>query len=113
MIYTIEHVYEEFKVFPKDGNGDPLKNEDGMPIMFYVRRLFVVLTHKPSGEQVVFKHYKHRGRWFWADERRSEGGSVKEEYVIEEIARMAFGKAENKARKLVRTALATIPASAK
>lgn len=89
-MYTCSVVSESFRIFPKNK-----KNET---IVIPVVRTVFTLRHR-SGEEITFRRSFHRGEWKWSDSRIK--GTVSQEYVIEEMARMMFRGDVNQAIDLV------------
>ncbi len=81
---------EAFRIFPK--------NKQGETIVVQIIRTIFTLRHK-SGEEVSFRRFLHLGKWKWGDSRIK--GSISEDHVITEIARMMFNGDASKAIDLI------------
>lgn len=89
-MYTCSVKFESFRVFPK--------NKKGETIVVPVIRTVFTLRHR-TGEEITFRRFLYRKEWKWGDSRIK--GSISENHVVSEIARMMFGGDENKAVDLI------------
>ena len=87
--YTVATESEEFRIYPT--------NRFGETIPVTINRKTILFTHK-SGDSFVLKHHLYRGQWRWNDSRC---GSVTEEYITQEVARMLFKKDVAQAQQFI------------
>lgn len=90
---------EQFRIFPK--------NKQGQTVPVTRINIFLTLTCIRSGAVVVFKRYWHMKQWFWRDSRDSK--PCDEMHVLEEVARMLYGKDKNQAGNLLVAVLQSLP----
>lgn len=87
--YTVTTDDENFHIYPENKYGETIR----VPI----NRKTIHITHK-SGDTINLKHHLYRGEWRWNDSRC---GSVTEEYVTKELARMLFNGSQEKAQEFI------------
>lgn len=91
-IYDVAINGEEFYIFPEN-------KRTGETMRVTIDRTFFHLRYNKSQDVVTFKRFKHQGKWKWNDSRGK--GSVSEQHVVSEVARMLFDKDEGKAKNFL------------
>lgn len=87
-IYEVAVESEQFFIYPEN-------KRTGETFRVNIERTCFHLRHK-SRDAVTFKRFRHQGKWKWNDSRGK--GSVSEQHVVSEVARMLFNRDEEKAK---------------
>jgi len=87
-IYDVAINGDEFYIFPESKEGETL--------CITIDRTYFHLRHAKSLDVVTFKRFRHQGKWKWNDSRVK--GSVNEQQIVSEVARMLFSRDEGKAK---------------
>lgn len=92
--YLVSVERETYRIFPKKKVG-----EKTVTVPVTRSNIFLNLRCTRSGSTIVFKRYLHMKQWYWRDSRDQK--PCDEVHVLEEVARMLYGRDTAKATDLL------------